>query len=181
MNNERKANKKKKRSIVRGVALAIFAIVILVSLTLTPGKQKGLKPGDMAPDFELVDLDGNTHRLSDYRGEGVFLNFWGTWCAPCKREMPFMEKQYQTFKDEGVHILAVNVKESDLKVDSFRRSYQLSFPIAIDKTEAVKDAYQIKPLPTTILIDPDGKIVEIVQDEMNELEIKNYMEMIQPK
>ena len=67
-----------------------------------------LKVGAEAPDFELVDLNGEKHRLSDYKGQGVLLNFWGTWCEPCEREFPAMTRQYETFKDQGVQILAVN-------------------------------------------------------------------------
>ena len=65
---------------------------------MSKDKVKVLAVGDNAPDFELVDLEGNKHRLSDYRGQGVFLNFWGTWCAPCKKEMPHMEKMHKDFE-----------------------------------------------------------------------------------
>ena len=75
-----------------------------------------LQVGDDAPDFALIDLNGESHQLSDYKGQGVFLNFWGTWCATCKKEMPAMGRQYQVYKDQGVQILAVNIAESDLKV-----------------------------------------------------------------
>lgn len=175
-----KSNKKQKRTIRRGLFLAIFAGIIVLSLALTPGQGKGLKVGDVAPNFELVDLDGKVHRLSDYKGQGVFLNFWGTWCAPCKREMPHMESQYQAFENQGVHMLAVNLKNSELEVEAFKNSYGLSFPIALDKTEAVKEAYKVKPLPTTVLIDKEGKVAQIITTEMSEEQIKQYLEMIKP-
>ena len=177
----KKVDRKRNRTIRRGIVLTLFVIVIIVGLALEPGKGRTLAIGDQAPDFQLVDLEGNVHRLSDYQGKGVFLNFWGTWGAPCKREMPHMESQYNVVKDQGVEVLAVNVKETDLKVSSFRNAYGLTFPIAIDKTEAVKEAYRIKPLPTTILIDPNGKIVDIVTREMSEEQVKHYMEMIRPE
>ena len=99
-----------------------------------------MKVGDAAPDFELVDLE-EIHRLSDYRGEGVFLNFWELGATPCKEEMPHMEKLHHEFGGDGVNILAINIKESNLKVEQFRDQYGLTFPIALDKTESVKEIY----------------------------------------
>ena len=92
----------------------VLAVAIIFAI-VTRDKVKVLAVGDKAPDFELVDLDGNKHRLSDYKGEGVFLNFWGSWCRPCKTEMPYMENQYKEFEGKGVHILAVNLKDTKLK------------------------------------------------------------------
>jgi len=174
-----KANKKRSRLIFRGVVLLLLTAAILFSI-FSKDKVKVLAVGDKAPDFELVDIDGNTHRLSDYKGEGVFLNFWGTWCPPCKREMPDMEEQYQAFKDKGVHVLSVNSGESNLKVKTFRDQYGLSFPIVIDKAKDIRELYNIQPLPTTFLIDKDGKIQKIIITEMTKDEIISYMESIQP-
>ncbi|MCG7342996.1 thiol-disulfide oxidoreductase ResA [Sporosarcina sp. ACRSL] len=174
-----KANKKRTRLIFRGIVLLLLASAILFSI-FSKEKVKVLAVNDKAPDFELVDLEGNKHRLSDYKGQGVFLNFWGTWCPPCKREMPYIEDQYQAFKEKGVHVLSVNIGESNLKVDTFRDQYDLTFPIVIDKTKDVRDLYNIVPLPTTFLIDKDGKIKKIITTEMTEEEIISYMESIQP-
>lgn len=174
-----KTNKKRSRLIFRGVVLLLLTAAILFSI-FSKDKVKVLAVGDKAPDFELVDIDGNTHRLSDYKGEGVFLNFWGTWCPPCKREMPDMEEQYQAFKDKGVHVLSVNSGESNLKVKTFRDQYGLSFPIVIDKAKDIRELYNIQPLPTTFLIDKDGKIQKIIITEMTKDEIISYMESIQP-
>ncbi len=175
-----KSNKKRNRLIVRGIVLLLMVSAVIYTIAFKD-KVKVLSVGDSAPDFELVDLDGNTHRLSDYKGQGVFLNFWGTWCGPCKREMPHMEKMHTEFEDKGVHILAVSVKDAKLKVESFRERYKLTFPIAIDQTDSVKGLYNISPLPTTFLINEDGKIEKIITREMSEEEIRSHMESIQPK
>lgn len=182
MSSQQDREKKKKRQqIIRTAILGVLAIAIIYTIVVNvTAKEDLVEVGDEAPDFTLVDLEGNTHQLSDYRGEGVFLNFWGTWCGPCKKEMPHMEKYYNEFKDEGVNILAVNIAESDLKVQSFANTYGLTFPIVIDKTKSVRDAYNIRPLPTTLLIGPDGKVKKIIQQEMSEEEIKTYMESIMP-
>jgi peroxiredoxin len=175
-----KADKKKKRLVIRTIVLLLLVSAVVYTIAMRD-KVKVLAVGDIAPDFELVDLDGNKHRLSDYRGEGVFLNFWGTWCGPCKKEMPYMEKLHNEFEGRGVNILAINIKESDLKVETFRDQYGLTFPIAIDKTGSVKEAYNIIPLPATFLINKDGRIEQIITREMSEHEIRSFMESIKPE
>ena len=176
------SNKKKIRFITRLIILTVLAgaFVFTIYNSLTKEKHDILKVGDVAPDFALVDLDGESHQLSDYKGQGVFLNSWGTWCAPCKKEMPAMGRQYQVYKDQGVQVLAVNIAESDMKVRTFAEQYGMTFPTLIDTTKSVMQAYNVKPLPTTILINPDGKIVKIITGEMSENDIKGYMEQIKP-
>lgn len=176
------SNKKKNRFITRLLILTVLAgaVVFTIYNSFTKEKHDILKVGDFAPDFALVDLDGESHQLSDYKGQGVFLNFWGTWCAPCKKEMPAMGRQYQVYKDQGVQVLAVNIAESDMKVRTFAEQYGMTFPTLIDTTKSVMQAYNVKPLPTTLLINPDGKIVKIITGEMSENDIKGYMEQIKP-
>ena len=175
--------KKKKRTILRSVILVVLvaAIVYTVYSSATKDKVEVLKEGAEAPNFELVDLNGETHRLSDYEGQGVFLNFWGTWCEPCKKEMPAMNRQYAAYKDQGVHVLAVNIAQSDFEVQNFVDTYGLSFPVVIDKTKSVMTAYNINPLPTTMLISPEGKVEKIITGEMTEKQIASFMESIKPE
>jgi len=175
--------KKKKRTILRSVILVVLvaAIVYTVYSSATKDKVEVLQEGAEAPNFELVDLNGETHRLSDYEGQGVFLNFWGTWCEPCKKEMPAMDRQYATYKDQGVHVLAVNIAQSDFEVQNFVDTYGLSFPVVIDKTKSVMTAYNINPLPTTMLISPEGKVEKIITGEMTEKQIASFMESIKPE
>lgn len=173
--------KRKKRMFVRTAILVVLAAAIIYTIVVNvTATGEIVEEGDMAPDFMLTDMDGNVHKLSDYRGEGVFLNFWGTWCGPCKREMPHMEDMYKEFEEKGVHVLAVNIAESDLKVKSFANTYGLTFPIVIDKTNSVRDAYNIRPLPTTFLVGPDGKVKKIIKQEMTGDQIREYMESIMP-
>ncbi|MER2090571.1 MAG: thiol-disulfide oxidoreductase ResA, partial [Sporosarcina sp.] len=175
--------KKKKRFIIRLIVLLVLAGAVVFSIytNVTKEKQEVLKPGDSAPNFELVDLDGKNHKLSDYKGQGVFLNFWGTWCAPCKKEMPAMGRQYEVYKNQGVQVLAINIAESDLKVRTFAGQYGMTFPTVIDKYKSVMQAYNVVPLPTTMLINSDGKIVKIITGDMSEKDIQGYMEQIKPE
>ncbi|WP_144512080.1 thiol-disulfide oxidoreductase ResA [Bacillus sp. FJAT-22090] len=175
-------NKKKKRFYMRSIILIIMvgAISFTIYSNLTKEKTAILQVGDKAPNFALVDMEGEKHQLSDYKGQGVFLNFWGTWCKPCEREFPLIDKQYQEFKDQGLQILAVNVGESDFALQKFIDRKGLTFPVLIDNNKSVLDAYNINPLPTTLLINQEGKIEKIITGEMSEEAIKNNMEMILP-
>lgn len=175
-------DKKQKRSLTRGIILVLLVIAIAYTVysTATKDKVKVLKEGSQAPDFELVDLNGETHRLSDYKGQGVFLNFWGTWCEPCKTEMPAMDRQYAAYKNQGVQILAVNIAQSEFEVQKFINNLNVNFPVVIDKTKSVMTAYNIRPLPTTILVNPQGKVQKIITGEMTEAQIASYMESIKP-
>ena len=179
----KKMNKKSKRAIMRSVILALLVLAIgyTVYNSVTAEDVEFLRTGDKAPDFVLQDMDGNNHKLSDYKGQGVFLNFWGTWCEPCVEEMPAMDRQYKEFEEQGVQILAVNIAQSDFEVQSFVDRFNLSFPVVIDKSKSVMTAYNIRPLPTTILVNPQGEIQRIVTGEMSEQDIKGYMEEIRPQ
>jgi peroxiredoxin len=177
------AQTKQKRFVLRTIILSVLVLAIVYTIynNATKEKVEVLGIGDQAPDFTLVDLNGEEHRLSDYKGQGVFLNFWGTWCKPCAKEMPAMDRQYETYKEQGVQILAVNIAQSDFEVQRFASQYGLDFPIVIDKTKSVMEAYNIDPLPTTLLINPEGEIEQIVRGEMTEQDIAGFMEQIRPE
>lgn len=174
--------KKKKRFYMRSAILVIMAAAIVFTIysNLTKEKTAVLQVGDEAPDFVLTDMNGEQHRLSEYRGQGVFLNFWGTWCKPCEREFPLINDQYQEVKDDGLQILAVNVGESDFVVQKFVNRKALTFPVLIDNNKSVMETYNINPLPTTFLVNPEGKIEKIITGEMSEEMIKEYMAQIMP-
>ncbi|RAZ79314.1 thiol-disulfide oxidoreductase ResA [Planococcus halotolerans] len=176
------AKKKKNRLFMRTAILLIMigAVTFTIYNGVTKEKSELLQVGDKAPDFALTDLNGERQQLSDYKGQGVFVNFWGTWCKPCEKEFPLMEKQYQVYKEKGVQILAVNIAQSDYEVEQYAERKNLTFPIVIDKNKSVMEAYNIRPLPTTILVNPDGEIEKIVTGEMSEEDIRSYMEQIKP-
>ena len=115
--------------------------------------------GHLAPDFVLRTLDGRDVRLSDYRGHVVFLNFWATWCGPCKVEMPAMEQLYRDYRQKGFVILAVSSDPEGATVTKpFRDSLGLSFPIAHDPEMVVSRMYGVRTLPITFLVNRDGVI-----------------------
>ncbi len=111
-----------------------------------------------APDFELRDIDGKVHRLSDYRGKVVVLNFWATWCPPCREEMPSMELARQMIRGEDIVILAVNVGEDEDTIFRFTGDYPVEFPLLVDREAKVIRSYPVIGLPTTYVIDPRGYV-----------------------
>ncbi|WP_075982179.1 thiol-disulfide oxidoreductase ResA [Bacillus massilinigeriensis] len=174
---------KKQRLVIRTIILAILAAAVIYTLyaNFTKEEVEKVELGKTAPDFALVDMNGQKHKLSDYKGQGVFLNFWATWCKPCKNEMPYINNQYQKYKDQGVQVLAVDVGESDIVVKEYADNLNLSFPIVNDKDGQVMTAYGIDPLPITFLIDKDGKVVEIHKGELVKEEVvQKFMEKIKP-
>ncbi len=112
-----------------------------------------------AVDFQLPNLSGVDVKLSDYRGQVVFLNFWATWCGPCRSEMPSMEKVYNELKNEGFVILAVDLAEDNKTVQSFVDELGITFPVVLDQSGEVGGAYDARSIPTTYIIGRDGNIL----------------------
>jgi len=117
--------------------------------------------GASAPEFTLQSVDGGTHALSDYRGQIVFLNFWATWCPSCEGEMPTIESVYEAYRDEGFIVLAINAGESTGSIRGFQQEEGLTFPLLIDSGESVTGSYEIRALPTSLLVDQEGVISRI--------------------
>jgi len=113
-----------------------------------------------APDFTLEDMDAKKYSLKDYRGKVILLNFWATWCPPCRREMPSMERLNKKFKGKDFAVLAVNQMEGVDPVFAFTGGLEVdpTFPIVFDKDSSVSRAYGVMGLPTTYLIDKKGNV-----------------------
>ena len=155
----------------RWVALVLLAVVLLGLLAVqacTPSSQAvsigqqestiGVNVGDRAPDFTLTDLDGNQVSLSDFRGKVVFINFWATWCPPCRAEMPEIEALYQQYKTKDVVVIGVDILETDDKVRQFVERGGYSWIFVIDSTGTVSANYNINAIPTSYFIDREGII-----------------------
>lgn len=152
----------------RGWILVVAATLLLLGLSLVIVQVRGDKASPevrpeveyLAPDFDLPGLDGQTVRLSDFRGKkAVFLNFWATWCPPCRLEMPTMEKAYQEYKSRGLEILAVSIDAGPKSVvKNFLQEFKLSFPALLDPKMEVLSLYRISGIPASFLIDKQGII-----------------------
>jgi len=113
-----------------------------------------------APDFNLENLRGGDTGLADYKGKVVLLNFWATWCMPCRAEMPSMETLWKKYKEQGFVILAISIDEGSKKrVEKFIEIFDLSFPVLLDPESKVNDLYKVSNMPTSFLIDRNGKII----------------------
>jgi peroxiredoxin len=134
-------------------------LLLFIVGTLQAGQSLTPLPGAMpAPDFELMDTDGKLHRLSDYRGKTVILNFWTTWCPPCREEIPSMNRAWQQLQQEGVVMLAINMGEDEDTIFVFTADYPAEFPLLLDRDGAVIAQWPVKGLPTTYIVAPDGSI-----------------------
>ncbi len=148
------------------LVIGLLSLVILAGafalVWLQSSKYEPLMVGKVAPDFELPDLTEQDVRLSDYRGKVVFLNFWATWCKPCKEEMPSMEVLYRQFKDDGLVVLAVSIDRVTTKDDipPFVKSMDLSFPVLIDSWGQTDKRYKLMGVPETYIIDQEGVLRE---------------------
>ncbi|MFC0301264.1 redoxin domain-containing protein [Virgibacillus soli] len=154
-----------KRTIIVIILIGMFGWAIYSFAIDHSGKQEseldeevGLEKGNIAPDFKLKTLAGDEMALSDFRGQRVLVNFWASWCGPCRAEMPDMQKFHE---EKDIVILAVNLtgtETSHSNVTDFVDEYGLTFPILLDEDSLISGLYQIQPIPTTFLIDSDGRI-----------------------
>jgi thiol-disulfide isomerase/thioredoxin len=119
---------------------------------------KGIEIGSIAPDFTLINLEGETINLSDFKSSPVMLNFWATWCGPCRNEMPYIQEVYEKWKDSNLVILTINNREEISTVSQFMQENDLSFPVLLDTLGDVFSKYEIRYIPTTFFIDKDGII-----------------------
>jgi len=162
---------KKRYSVL--VRLISFSLLMIGVIILSCGKKEtpgdkteevkktreGISEGEITPDFTLKDLKGMEVNLKEFRGKVVLLNFWATWCPPCRKEIPSMVELYKRYKDKGVEIIGVNLDKIDRSgVEKFNSEYNINFPILLDPSGRVAALYGIVALPTTLLLDRKGKI-----------------------
>jgi len=118
----------------------------------------GTQAGNLAPNFQLNNLEGKLVSLSDLRGKPVMLNFWGTWCHPCVSEMPFIQRVYEEQSAKGLVLLAINIGGTSSQVEEFLQGHNLSLPVLLDTKKDVAQRYNIQYIPTTFFIDKEGII-----------------------
>jgi len=153
-----------------------------VSYEMNLDQDEGLQKGQIAPNFTLQTLDGKTFTLAELKGKKVVLNFWASWCPPCKEEMPHLQKYYEqeAEKDNAV-IVAVNITHAEREMDQvktvqqFVDSFGLTFPIPLMEEEGVDQLYQIISIPSTFMIDTEGRIQHQIVGPLNRESLKEYV------
>jgi cytochrome c biogenesis protein CcmG/thiol:disulfide interchange protein DsbE len=166
---KRRRLSRRERVLAIGGAVAGLLLIALVWVLSNRSAQPGLPPiaetRKPAPAFALPGLHGETVRLSDYRGKVVLVNFWGTWCQPCKEETPALAAVYRKLRDQGLVIIGVDLRnqerpgpDGDADVRNFTQGYGVTYPIALDVAGETARAFQIYPLPTSFFVDQSGTI-----------------------
>jgi thiol-disulfide isomerase/thioredoxin len=137
--------------------LALLALLWSLLLPVAAQELKPLPPAP-APALELPDLRGRQHRLADYRGKVVLVNFWATWCVPCRDEMPSIERLRSALEGRPFAVLAVNLAEPEDRIRKFLDAVPLGFPVLLDRDARATRAWQARALPTTYIVAPDGTV-----------------------
>ena len=137
-----------------GLVLFAYAAFLFADKTVFPPVANPFT----AYNFNIQDIDGTQYRLSDYRGKVVVLNFWATWCPPCREEMPSMNRAHKKLANDNVVILAINVGEDEDTIFEFTGNYPVDFPLLMDRDGAVIKRYPVMGLPTTYIISPTGMV-----------------------
>jgi peroxiredoxin len=162
------------------------AILCVVGLLLLDSGEGAWSMGSRVPaagmpavDFHLVDLDGTPRSLAEFRGKIVLLNFWATWCKPCTTEMPAMQRAYDSLKDKGLVVLAVNELEDEARVRQHIKEYGHTFPVLLDSKNHVANLYGVFGLPVSVFIDGNGSVQEYIKGSLlTEQKIQDVFERI---
>lgn len=164
----------------------VAGVLLLVAVTLVAcggGDSSGLagvNRGNLASDFRLEALDGTEVSLGDYRGSVVLINFWATWCPPCRAEIPDIEQAYQTRQDDGFVVLGISVEQSRASVAPFVEAVGMTYPVLLDEMSQVYKMYRVPGLPMSILLDRDGVIQVRHIGLMTGAQLEDYLAQVMP-
>ncbi len=137
------------KNLTLGLLVSAFAATALAS--------SGLE-GQAAPDFALKSSTGENLRLSEYRGDVVMINFWATWCGPCRQEMPLLDELYNRYQRVGFNLLGVNIDDDSRKAMQMIEELGVDFPVLFDSKKEVSKLYNVEAMPVTVLVDRDGEV-----------------------
>ncbi|WP_139489229.1 thiol-disulfide oxidoreductase ResA [Brevibacillus dissolubilis] len=171
---------KENRTPIRVAILGVLVAALVFAIYSSLSQDDVVGKGDTAPNFYSTEVGGKSVQLTDLRGKGVVVNFWGSWCEPCKEEMPALEKMWHTYKDQGVVFIGLNIGESEITATQFAKQMGVTFPIWMDPKREVTKVYKVSSIPATYFIDKDGEIQDVFVGPMSEEIIKEKVEKIKP-
>jgi cytochrome c biogenesis protein CcmG/thiol:disulfide interchange protein DsbE len=160
------------------VGLALLALLTFAFLSSDRGR---LQQGDLAPDFSLTLFDGSEVSLNDLRGQVVVLNFWASWCAPCRREAPALQETWETYKGKGVIFLGVTYKDAKKASQEFITEFGITYSNGIDARGQISRAFGVVAVPETFIIDSDGKVAWFRIGEIQAQDLVEQLEQLQNK
>jgi len=166
---------------IAGLVLALAAAGFLIKQGMKPNETASKAPlgkKELASNFSLELMDGKRFNLNDYKGKPILINFFASWCLPCREEMPVIEKIVQEYQPKGVIFLGIAVDDTEKKMKEFIARYGVTFPVGLDKTAEIQKSFGLYGIPTTYFIDKNGVInyfhsgtvtEELLQHELNKL------------
>ncbi|GAX91836.1 thiol-disulfide oxidoreductase ResA [Effusibacillus lacus] len=167
------------RALTVGALLLAAIGIIAALLNFTKTDNSSVAAGQAAPPFTLSDLNGNKLSLADLKGKVVLLNFWGSWCDPCRQEMPAIQAAYEQYKDKGFVVVGVNIGESKVTAKGFADRYGVTFPVVLDKDrEVTLERYKVGPIPSSFFIDKQGNIQYRYEGPMTEGFLTNKIQTL---
>ncbi len=135
-----------------------FVQIVIFIVLAAPTAVYAVATQAQAPDFTLESLDGGNLRLEEYRGQVVLINFWASWCGPCRQEMPILDRLHQRYEDTGFSVLGVNVEEDSAPARKVVEKTNITFPVLLDTRQIVSKLYELKAMPSTVVVDRDGNV-----------------------
>lgn len=171
-------DKKKKRLIYRISVLGLLAVMVFYAAYLGIKEEPETAMtsiGKQAPNFAGETLAEDMLVLSNELEGKTLINFWGSWCEPCKREMPALEAAHSKYKDDGFKVISINLGQSEFVTNSFVDQYDLTFPVMIDSDGSIKQAYHIGNLPASFLVDENGAIEQVHEGELTEEMLEGWI------
>ena len=160
------------------LALAIAGLLLFKGNATEPSSQSSSLIKEAAPNFTVALLDGKNFQLSDYKGKPVMINFFASWCLPCREEIPAIEKIVSTYKPKGVVFLGISTDDTEVKANDFIKKYGVSYSIGLDKSTAIQKSFGLYGIPTTYFIDKQGIVnyfhsgavtEDLLQNELDKL------------
>jgi thiol-disulfide isomerase/thioredoxin len=143
---------------LKNIILFNTVVLMLALLVCTSNVFAATELNEEAPDFTLKSLKGSNLKLSEFRGDVVLVNFWASWCGPCRQEMPILNDLYLKYRDMGFTLLGVNVEKNTAKAANMVRDLRVVYPVLFDQQSKVSKLYKVDDMPTTVLVDRDGNM-----------------------